>query len=197
MVITDIRKNVKNPNRFSVFIDEKFAFSLNDALLIKLSLAKGDSIDKNRVDEIKVSIDSNNIYSQVLKYVSTRLKTSWEVENYLERKKVSPTLIQDILNKLSNMDLVNDESYIRSFIRTKQAIRPASKIKIEYELRKKHIDQELIKKVMEETDFSDRSALVELIEKKRGLYKDKTKLTAYLVRQGFNYGDIKKELTEN
>jgi|SRR5579884_107694 len=194
MVITDIKQNANDPNRYSIFIDKKFAFALSTDMLIETKLAKGDQLDTKRLDELKQSASSDKLYASALKYTTARLKTKWETETYLRKKSTSPALNSIILNKLIKLGVINDEEYVKAYIGDKQAYRPASRLKIEYALRKKHIDRDIITKVLGEVNYNERPALRELINKKRSYYKDDKKLIAYLVRQGFNYGDIKNEL---
>ena len=66
------------------------------------------------------------------------------------------------------------------------------------ELQQKHISKEIISEVLGDYEPSEQQALNELITKKRQTtrYKDNTKLMAYLLRQGFNYGDIKQAISD-
>jgi len=125
-----------------------------------------------------------------------RLRSRWEVEFYLKRKDASPTLIDEILNKLSNIDMINDRKLAQAFVNDRQLLRPTSRRKIIMELRKKHIEQGLIDEVIGQGPESDQTALRAIIERKRQQpkYRDDLKLMQYLARQGFNYGDIKNAL---
>ncbi len=196
MKITAIKKNKNNPNRFSVFIDDKFAFSVSDNLLIKLKINKGDELSKDKIGELTKSSNSDKIYSQTLKYATSRLKTKWEIEEYLNNKNAPPALKTKILNKLSKLNLINDYTYCLSFIRDKQRRHPCSKLKLIYDLKKRRVNISLIEQALEELGVDDTTSVKELIESRNLLnkYRDKTRLMRYLTSQGFNYSDIKSAL---
>ena len=77
-------------------------------------------------------------------------------------------------------------------------LKPTSRRKLVNELRKKHIANEIIDQAIGSEDEDERSALREVIERKRrqSKYQDNEKLMQYLARQGFSYGDIKEALEE-
>jgi regulatory protein len=121
------------------------------------------------------------------------------MEFYLKRKEASPPLIQQILNKLSYLDLLDDRKLAAAYIHDRTLQRPTSRRKIMLELRKKHVADEIISEALNSAVVTDdRTALRDLVERKRrqSKYKDNLKLMQYLARQGFNYDDIKTVLNE-
>jgi regulatory protein len=195
MEITAIQPNKTIPNRYSVFIDEKFSFAVSDTKLLDLKIAVGDKVNTARLEEFIKEADEDKIYGQALRYVSMRLKSEWQVKEYLKKKGASPPLVDIILNKLSELNLVNDISYAKAFVSDKSASFP-SRRKLEFELLKKHVNKEVIEEVLSSTGTNEKTALKKLIDKKRTKYPDKVKLMQYLSRQGFNYGDIKEAIED-
>jgi len=114
----------------------------------------------------------------------------------LERKQAPPALIDELLNKLTNIGLVNDAEYAKVYIHDRQLLRPTSRLKISFELRKKHVSGEIIEDALNASEDIEQTALKDLIERKRQQtrYQDDLKLMQYLARQGFHYSDIKKAL---
>ena len=95
------------------------------------------------------------------------------------------------------MNLIDDERFVEAFIHDKLLVTPASKRKLSYELKKKHIAEDIISRSLNNDQISDEESLKKLIEMKRRQpkYQDDLKLMQYLVRNGFNYGDVKKSLS--
>ena len=95
------------------------------------------------------------------------------------------------------MSLIDDERFVEAFIHDKLLVSPASKRKIAYELKKKHIAEDIISRSLNNDQISDEENLNKLIEIKRrqSKYQDDLKLMQYLVRNGFNYGDVKRALS--
>jgi regulatory protein len=197
MKITAIKQQARLPNRYSVFLDDKYGFSLSDTALLESKLVAGQDLNEDKVREFKQLSSDDKLYNAILRYVAIRPRTQWEIETYLKRKKASPALSTTILNKLSVNELLDDERFARAWVKDRQLLRPTSRRKLILELRQKHVNNEIIQKVMAEFEPTDeQSALAAMVASKRrqAKYQDDTKLMQYLARQGFGYGDIKAAL---
>lgn len=196
MKITSIKQQVKRAGRYSIFVDDKYAFSLSESALLEHKLASGQELSDQQLREYKKLSSEDKLYNQTLRYVAMRLRSRWEVEFYLKRKDASPALIEEILNKLSNIGMLDDEKLAKAYVNDRQLLRPASRRKIITGLRQKHVAEDIISQVVETETDGDSNALRAIIERKRQQpkYQDDLKLMQYLARQGFNYGDIKTAL---
>jgi regulatory protein len=196
MKITAIRQQVKRAGWYSIFVDEKYAFSLSESTLLEHKLAGGQELSKEQLGEFKKLSADDKLYNQTLRYVAMRLHSRWEVETYLVRKDASPTLVEEILNKLSNIGMLDDKKLAQAYVNDRQLLRPTSRRKIINGLRQKRVAEGIINEVVEAEVGHDSTALRAVIERKRqqSKYQDDLKLMQYLARQGFNYGDIKDAL---
>jgi regulatory protein len=196
MKITSIKQQIKRADRYSVFVEGKYEFSLSEGALLESKVASGQELTKEQLGEFKKLSADDKLYNQTLRYVAMRPRTEWEIEFYLERKSASPPLVESILNKLSNIGLIDDRKYAQAFINDRKLLRPASRRKITAELRKKRVADEIIQQVTSAEELDDQTALRAVIERKRRQtkYQDDTKLMQYLARQGFGYDDIKSAL---
>jgi regulatory protein len=200
MKVTAIKQQQKRTDRYSVFVEGKYSFSLSESALLDSKLASGQELSPQQVKEFRQVSADDKLYNQALRYVALRPRTRWEIETYLKRKDASPPLLNQILNKLSNIDLIDDEKFAKAFVNDRLLLRPTSRRKLILELRKKHVDDEIIQKVMgEHGPVEEDSALKSLIERKRRQtkYQDDLKLMQYLARQGFSYNDIKAALQKD
>lgn len=199
MKVTRIAPQEMQKDRYSVFVDGKYAFSLSEGALLESKLAVGQELDKESLKEWKQISADDKIYNQSLRYAALRLRSTWEMEQYLRRKQASPALAEKILSKLSNIDLLNDEAFARTWVANRRLLRPTSKRKLQQELRAKHVADEVIGPALTEAAGSELDALREVVDKKRRLPKyraDPQKFMQYLARQGFGYDDIKAVLRE-
>ncbi|HEY5442313.1 MAG TPA: RecX family transcriptional regulator [Candidatus Saccharimonadales bacterium] len=196
MKITAIKQQVKQAGRYSIFVEGKYEFSLSEAALLEHKLANGQELDKQQLGEFKRISADDKLYNRTLRYVAMRLRSRWEVEFYLQRKDASPALTETILNKLSNIGLIDDEKLAQAYVHDRRQLRPASRRKIITELRKKRIPGNIIEAVVGAEAEDEQTALLAVIEQKRRQtkYQDDQKLMQYLARQGFSYGDIKDAL---
>lgn len=198
MKITSIKQQIKQGNRYSIFVDGRYEFSLSDTLLLENKLVGGQELTAQQLKQLKQLSDYDKLYALVLRYATTRLRSRWEMEYYLQRKKVSPTLSEQILNKLSIIGLLDDEKFARAFVEDRRLLRPSSRRKIMLELRNKRVADQVIQKVLGNEPGDEQTALREIIERKRRQtrYQDEQKIMQYLARQGFSYADIKSALSE-
>ncbi len=196
MKVTAIKQQEKLKGRYSVFVDEKYAFSLSDTALLEAKLRVGQELTKGELDQYKELSADDKLYGLVLRYIAIRPRSKWEIKTYLARKHSPPPVQEKILNKLSINNLIDDEAFAHSWIESRRLLRPTSRRRLQLELKQKHIDNEIIEQALAEDETDERGVLQELIMRKRKQtkYQDKTKLMAYLSRQGFSYGDIKTVL---
>ena len=197
MKITRIVEQVKHKDRYSIFVDGVYAFSLGEASLMSSRLAPGTELTDAELKGWKRQSEEDKMYRNALRYAAMRQRSAGEMERYLRRKAVPPALAGTILNKLTTIGLLDDAAFARAFIAGRRQLRPVSTRKLQQLLRAKFISEELIGQALEGEDGGEQAALRALIAKKRDLPKykaDKLKLMQYLARQGFQYDDIKTAL---
>lgn len=197
MKITKIVQQVKKHDRYSIFVDKKYAFSLSESALLESKLVSGQELTREQVEGYKQVSQDDKLYGRALNYVALRPRSVWEVEFYLKRKDSPAPLIEQITNKLLRLGLLDDRKFAEAFVHDRRLLRSASTRKLKLELRKKHIANDVIEQVLRDDETDERAMLKELIVKKRQQSKyraDDMKLMQYLARQGFSYGDIKDAL---
>ena len=199
MKITSIKQQIKRAGRYSIYIEGEYVFSLSEDALLASRLVKGQELSSKEVAAYKKLSSEDKLYYQALRYAALRPHTRWEIATYLERKEASPPLVDIILNKLSIIDLVNDEKYAQAFVNDRRLLRPTSRRKIISELRRKHIDSDIITRTVGDEGEDEVTALQAIAERKRKQtkYQDDLKLMQYLARQGFGYSDIKAALQQS
>lgn len=195
MKITAIKQQVKRHDRYSIYIDGKYSFSLSELELINSGLRVNQEINTKEVAKLKDQSQEGKMFDRTLNLLSIRPRSEWEIVNYLERKKQAPALIENILSRLSNLGYINDRKFAELWVDNRRRLKPTSSLKLRSELKQKHISSEIIDEVLSQKQ-DDHSALKEMLERKRLRYPDKIKLMQHLARQGFRYDDIKRALEE-
>ncbi len=196
MKITDIKLQQKRKDRYAIYVDGKYSFSLGEMELLNSGLKIGQELTKEELDTLKDTAQVDKLYDRVLNYLAIRARSEWEIREYLKRKKSPTPLIERILSKLSNAGLVNDEAFARAWVGNRRLLKPTSKRRLIQELRQKRLDGDIIDKVLAEDETDELEVLRELVAKKRqqSRYQDNLKLMQYLSRQGYSYTDIKEAL---
>jgi len=197
MKITDIKQQVKRNDRYAIYLDGKYSFSLGTTELLAAALHIGDEITKPELAKLKKRAGVDKALDNTMRFVAIRPRSQWEIKTYLKRKGVDETASEEILNKLSNSGFVDDESFARSWVANRRQLKPVSKRRLVQELRVKRVDSVIIDKILAEDEVSDIASLQQLIAKKRHQYKDDLKFMQYLARQGYSYQDVKEAINND
>ena len=196
MTITAIKQQVKRHDRYSVFVDGAYAFSLSEGGLIESKLASGQEISPAQLAELKQAAGLDKAYGNALRYVAMRPRSEWELRDYFRRKQIDDSAGSQIIDRLRGLSLLDDASFARSWVANRRLLKSVSKRRLMQELKQKHIADDIIRAVLEDDEADDRTELRELVAKKRARYPDNQKLMQYLARQGFGFDDIKSVLAE-
>jgi len=194
MQITKITTQAKRPDRYSIFVDGRYAFSLGESALLEQKLVPGQELDSEQLVAYKQLSVSDKAYGRALRYAALRPHSTWELETYLKRRGVEESVLKNILNKLSKLDFVDDVAFARIWVENRRLLKPVSRRRLQLELRQKHVSEDIIQKTLASDEVTDRQTLKDLVQKKRQQTKyrnDNLKLMQYLSRQGFNYDDIR------
>lgn len=199
MKISNIKQQQKRSDRYSVYIDQKYAFSLSESALLTSGLFVGQELTSQELTALKDTSQRDKAYNQALGQIARRVRSEWEVRDYLKRKGYDPELIDEIVKRLYGIDLLNDAEFARMWIDNRRLLKATSTRRLQMELRQKHISDDIIRSSLA-NDLADERAIVhDLVVRKRKIarFQDDQKLIAYLMRQGFNYDDIKQALSES
>lgn len=194
MKITDIKQQVKRQDRYSIYIDATYSFSLSANELLEQNIKVGQELDKERFTELKEIAVDDKAFMRAVEYILRRKRSTWEMEQYLKRKGYNDNTITKILNMLSNSKLLNDSDFARAWVDNRRLLKQTSRRRLWQELKQKHVADAIIAEVLEHDETDEQQVLAEIVAKKRtqSRYQDEEKLMSYLLRQGFKYGDIKE-----
>ena len=195
MKVTAIKKQ-QSRDRYSIYIDNKYSFSLSAWQLSSSGIKEGGVLTDEDLQVIRAKAEFGKLYDRVLKWMAIRLRSEREIDDYLFKKTKDKELISKIKAKLAKNQLIDDQKFAQMWVANRRSIKRSSKTRIFQELLRKGVDKNIIESSLDENQATESEVLTKLIEKKRRLsrYQDDEKLMAYLARQGFRYGDIKEVL---
>ena len=207
MKITKITQQKKDPNRVSIFLDNKFAFGLANKFLVEFDLFKDKNIQEKEIADILREDVGEKLKTKIYKLVLSRPRSEKEVRDYVQKKfregryKVEKEywseLTETIVTDLKELGLINDEEFARWFVENRKEFKPRGKRMLQMELKQKGIDDSVIQESLrldndDELEMAKR--LVMKKEKSLMRYNDekrKEKLNAFLQRKGFGWDTIK------
>lgn len=193
MEITAIKQQEKFKSRYSVYVDGKYSFSLGDTALLDSKLVPHQKLSPADIQRYKQLSVDGKVYANAMRYAAMRLRSEWEIQSYLQRKKASPDLSDNIIVQLAQLGFIDDKAFAQSWVENRRLLKPTSTRKLQQELKQKRLSDDIITRVLADSDEADQFALRDMIVRKRrqSRYADDMKLMQYLVRQGFGYADVK------
>jgi regulatory protein len=197
MKITDIKQQKRSEGRFSVYVDDQFAFGLSDLELSTSGLQVGQELSESEIKGYEDLGELEKAYNRAITFLGIRPRSTWEMQEYLRRKGYDVQTIESVALRLEGARLLNDEEFARAWVANRQVLKPRSLRMLEQELVAKRVSREVISEVLGEIDRDEElETLVMVAQKKARLtqYRDTEKLKAYLARQGYKYDQIKKAL---
>jgi regulatory protein len=198
--ITRIQAQKKNSSRRSVFLDGKFAFGLDEEVVSKLRLEKGENLTEGRIKEILSQKAENEAKNAALRFLSFRRRTEKEIKDKLRKKGFDDKSIGRTIDKLKEYDLINDTEFAAAWVMERLAYKPRGKRLLAQELWKKGIRKDIIDQVTEELCRDEEKSATELLEKIKGRYKNlepkvaRRRMYGLLLRRGFSYEAAKSVL---
>lgn len=208
MKITAISAQIKNQNRVNVSVDGSYKFSLDLYQLVDLGIRIGNEYTEKQLTELLLESEFGKLYARALEYCLMRPHSEKEVRNYLWRK-TCPVRLKDgamkpgysqqsadrVFQRLKEKNYLNDDSFTLYWVENRSQTKGVSKRKLQAELQSKGVESSIIEARLAESIRDDKSELMKVISKKSRRYHDPQKFTAYLLRQGFSYDDIKSALS--
>lgn len=196
MIITDIKEQVKDKKRLSVYIDGRFSFGITkvDAILYKLKI--NEEITQEKYEKII----SENVFAKArdkaLKLLGVRARSKKEIEDKL-KSDYSAEVIDRVTELLEKYGYIDDEKFANMYARDKFMQRGWSNRRIMFELKQKGVSSDIISRVMEKNNFDNTDTIEKLLLKrlkgKKDIdFKERQKQFNYLASKGYEYDDIKE-----
>ncbi len=197
MKITSLKQQVKNPRRVSIFVDEKYSFSLSLDEIVRYRVTNGQELSAGEVKKFKKISEDGKLSARALEWLLSRPRSEREFRDYLRHRKVEPELSESLVRNFRSRNYLDERKFAQWLVEFRSRTGKSDRF-IRSELFKKGISRQLADEVLAGEVESEVVRLRALIEKKRKLarYKnDQLKLAKYLTGQGFSYSIVKKELS--
>ncbi len=175
-------------------------FYISYDLFNDLDIKKEEELDFDVFSKIQADNSYNRAKNYILNRISYANKTSFEIGKILRDKGYEADVTEKVIEFLTDYKLVDDESFVRSFIADKSSINGWPKNKIRYKLKLKGIPDSLIDKnlTLIDDDREYEKALYFAEKKARGDYsfKMKNKVYRHLAGKGFDFDVIGRVMGE-
>lgn len=190
--ITDLKLGVKNPSRVNIFLDGKFAFSLDVAQVLDAKLKLGTELDAAEVKKLERMSEFGKLYARTLEWVLARPRGVRETRDHLRLKRFQKSYaytddeIETVVAKLIDKKYLDDRHFAEWFIENRNVRKGTSLRRLRQELSAKGVDDSLIDELLAESSRSDEAEIKKIIAR-RGARSSPEQLLRYLVAHGFSY----------
>ena len=188
-VVTSITVQKKNKNRFNIFINERFAFSLDRE--VAESIKCGDLLTESDIIRLKQADTHHRAYHRALYFLNFRPRSRIEIKTYLNEKKFPPDAVKSALSRIESSGYINDHEFARLWIKNRNRLKPKGIYALTAELKEKGIDEQIIKDLLTEFDETKSAWTAIASRLKRIKTRDRNefnkKIYGFLSRRGFSY----------
>lgn len=199
MKITDIKQQIKNEKRYSIFLDEKFAFGVSDVDVLYYKLEVGKELSQKELDSIIEETQIAKGRDLAFKYISYRNRTERELKEKLKEKEYTDDVIENIVVTLKEYNYINDEQYAMDMQKELINFKMYGEFRIKQILMQKGISKNIINSLFFDYEKMQENA-IKLLKRKYGKitpdYKEKKKIYSFLERKGYSYEIIKNSYDE-
>ena len=196
--ITGLHTGKRREKRVNVFLDGKFAFSLQADVAVKEDLQVGQELTANQIEALATSDRMQRCFNAATRYLSYRPRSESEIRQRLQQRGFDGDGIEAALTRLKEQGLVDDAAFAQFWTDNRETFSPRSQWLTRLELKRKGVAVETIDDVVDAVDDGD-SAYRAALSKVRQLplpdYQSfRRRLGQYLKRRGFNYEVINHTL---
>lgn len=213
--VTKMTSGVRDQNRVNIFLDGRFAFSLDVTQVVEFGLKVQKKVTLEKFEELSRASEFGKLYQRTLEWAMTRPHSVREAQDYLRRRqlkrkqlnrqrerdqvKLLPEIDSEVadlvVQRLIEKKFLNDQKFAEYYVENRYQRKGISQKRLRMEMRNKGVDSAIIEAALEKIPRDEDEEIRKVIAKKRRKYDD-FKLVNYLVRQGFSFQKA-KDAVEN
>ncbi len=198
-IITALETQKHNQERISVFLDGDFALGVPQIVAARLRV--GQSITPAELETLRQTAWQEEAREKVLQLLARRPRSVAEVQRALADKGYAGDVIEPVITRLVEVQLLDDHAFARYWIEQRDTFRPRGRAVLRQELRQKGIPNDIIEAVLGDSD-EEWTRIRQAAEQRAGRYAAlpwetfQLKLGSYLQRRGFRYDLIREIVAE-
>lgn len=200
-IITKIERQTRIPHRYHLYIDECFACSVHEDVLIKYRLMKGIEIDAVKLQRILHEEEIQRAYLDSIRLLSSRLRSEHEMRTRLKQKDYTDEIVDETIHRLHKEQYLNDILFAEQLAKQRLESQKKGRHWIRQELQQKGISKDKIQMTIEHVDGQTEFQMAyQLAEKryskemKHDPLKARRKIAGFLQRRGYPGSIITKVL---
>ncbi len=196
-----IEKIKKAGIKYQITLDNGDVINTFSDVILNNDLLFSKDIDSKLLEKINNDTNYYDVYNRVLRMIGRRLRSEFEIRNYLKKEDIASSDSIKIIENLKKIGLIDDYQFAKAYTNDKMNLSLDGPYKIARYLESNKIDSKIICEMVESypEDLID-SHIKKIILKKIKTNKKytgyilKQKIITYLINLGYRKEDINKHL---
>lgn len=190
-------------DKIHIYIDGEYRLTVDEIFWFSCGYISGDEINEEELTAFEEAAGSRRAFNSALNSLDYRDHSEKEIRAKLARKH-GAEYVDEAVEKLIELDLINDERYAENYARELFEHKKFGKIRIKSELIAKgiasDIASEAVNSLFEDEEPDNIQRIVDIIEKKYyNRMNDEVgrkKVFSALQRMGYSFSDIREAMSE-
>ena len=190
-------------DKIHIYIDGEYLLTVDEIFWFSCGLVSGDEINEEELTAFEEAAGSRRAFNSALNSLDYRDHSEKEIRAKLLRKH-DADYVDEAVEKLIELDLVNDERYAENYARELFERKKFGKMRIKSELRAKGISADIanaaVEELFEEEEPDNVLRIVDIIGKRYyNRMNDEVgrkKVFSALQRMGYSFSDIREAMSE-
>lgn len=182
--------------RSNIFLDGRFAFSLDNAIILKNQLQVGQTLSEKEVESLAGADRYEGCLNAALLFLGYRPRSEAETRKRLQKHGYNGGEIDRVVERLTSLGLLNDTAFAEYWKTNRTSFNPRGERMLKSELRHKGVDAGTIAEAVAGIDEIANARRAGAARARTLPVTDyqifRQKLGGYLHRRGFDYGVISK-----
>lgn len=190
-------------DKMHIYIDGEYLLTVDEVFWFSCGYISGDEINKEELTAFEEAAGSRRAFNSALNSLDYRDHSEKEIRAKLLRKH-DADYVDEAVEKLIELDLVNDERYAENYARELFERKKFGKMRIKSELRAKGISADIanaaVEELFDEEEPDNIQRIVDIIGKRYyNRMNDEVgrkKVFSALQRMGYSFSDIREAMSE-
>lgn len=189
--ITALRTGTGRRKQVNIYLDGKFALSLEAEVATREGLRTEQVLSANEIEALTRLNLSQRCLKAAVHYLSYRPRSESELRGRLHQRGFAGDNIEEVVTRLKEQGLIDDAAFARFWKENRESFSPRSQRLTRLELRQKGVANDIIDDAVESIDEDDcayRAGQRKASSLSRADYQSfRLRLGEYLKRRGFGY----------
>ncbi|VEF48875.1 regulatory protein RecX [Bacillus freudenreichii] len=180
-IITKISVQKKNQNRYNIFLDNVYAFAVDEDVLIKYHLTKGKELSDHDLTRIQHEDEIRKAYHSAVQFLSYRMRSALEISAHLKKKEWPDRIIDVVLQELTSQKYIDDLEFAKAYVRTYANSGKKGPLVLKRELEQKGITEQKINEAL--TEYNKEKQVMDAIQLGNKYAAQNKKLSERMLKQ--------------